>query len=416
MQQDHAGCFTSAERTLSFRLALVATFLLIASFSPAAHSQTFKVIHNFSGGQDGALPYAGSTLDHAGHVYGSTYQGGSTGNGTVYRLSPHGSSWTLSPLYNFKGGVGDGSAPGFGAVTIGPDGTLFGTTESGGVFGMAYNLRPLPNACPIVNCPWIETIVHRFGSGVDGAQPLGGVAFDTAGNLYGTTSLGGTTGNGMVFQVTRSGQSWTESAIYNFAGGNDAVSPVAGVSVDAAGNLYGTSSFGGTNGAGTVYKLVRSGSSWTESVIYNFQGSDDGQAPVGGVILDQMGNLYGTTFLSGANGGGTVYKLSPSGGSWTLTTLYSFSGGGGPYNFLTFDANGNLYGTTNRDGAFGNGSVFKLTRNGNGWTFSDLYDFTNGNDGGFPYGSVAVDVNGNIFGTASSGGSSNDGVAFEITP
>jgi uncharacterized repeat protein (TIGR03803 family) len=204
--------------------------------------------------------------------------------------------------------------------------------------------------------------------------------------------------------------------VYSFAGGTDAVNPVAGVTVDAAGNLYGTTSFGGANGDGAVYKLSRSGSGWTESVIYSFQGANDGQAPVGGVILDQAGNLYGTTFLGGLNGGGTVYKLSPSGGGWTLTTLYSFSGGGGPYNFLTFDSHGNLYGTTNRDGAFGDGSVFKLTPNGSGWTFADLYDFTNGNDGGFPYGGVAVDANGDVFGTTSSGGSSNQGVVFEITP
>jgi uncharacterized repeat protein (TIGR03803 family) len=388
----------------------------MVSASSFAYSQTYSVIHNFTGGQDGALPYAGPTLDPSGNLYGSTYQGGSSGNGAVYKATLHGSSWILSHLYNFNGGIGDGSAPGFGSVTLGSDGTLFGTTESGGVDGMAYHIQARAHACSSVNCPWLESIVHRFGSGTDGAQPLGGVTFDTAGNLYGTTSLGGNSGNGTVYEATRSWQDWTETVIYRFAGGNDAINPVAGVSVDAAGNLYGTSSFGGTNGAGTIYKLTRSGQSWTESVIYNFQGADDGQAPVGGVILDQSGNLYGTTFLGGVNGGGTVYKLSPSGTGWTLTTIYSFSGGGGPYNFLTPDASGNLYGTTNRDGAFGDGSVFKLTpAQGGGWTLTDLYDFTNGNDGGFPYSRVAVDANGNVFGTASSGGSSNQGVLFEIT-
>ena len=152
-------------------------------------------------------------------------------------------------------------------------------------------------------------------------------------------------------------------------------------------------------------------------MLYNFQGLNDGQNPVGGVILDGAGNVYGGTFDGGVNGGGTVYELSPSAGGWTFTTLYSFTGGyGGPYNKLTFDAKGNLYGATEGEGAHGSGSVFKLTRANGTWTLTDLYDFTGGTDGGVPYGSLAVDAKGNIFGTASLGGSKNQGVVFEITP
>jgi uncharacterized repeat protein (TIGR03803 family) len=166
-----------------------------------------------------------------------------------------------------------------------------------------------------------------------------------------------------------------------------------------------------------VYKLSPSGSGWTQTVLYNFTGGNDGQNPVGGVILDQAGNLYGGTFDGGINGGGTVYELSPSGGGYTFATLYSFTGGyGGPYNKLAFDAEGNLYGATEGDGAKGDGMVFKLTPSQSGWTLSDLHDFTDGTDGGVPYGGVAVDAQGNIFGTASLGGVTNHGLVFEIMP
>jgi uncharacterized repeat protein (TIGR03803 family) len=264
---------------------------------------------------------------------------------------------------------------------------------------------------------WKDTVLHRFGNGQDGAQPIGGATVDADGNVFGTANLGGVNGNGAVFKVSRTGDIWNESLLYSFTGGADAVNPVAGVSLDSSGDLFGTSSFGGANGVGAVYQLVHSQEGYRESVIYSFQGLSDGQNPVGGVILDQAGNLYGTTFDGGDNGGGTVYELSPSRQGWTFTTLYSFTGGyGGPYNLLTWDASGNLYGTTNGDGAFGLGAVFKLTPGDNGWTMTDLHDFAGGNDGASPYGAVAVDAHGDVFGTAAVGGTANQGVAWEITP
>jgi uncharacterized repeat protein (TIGR03803 family) len=413
MLQSRALRFPSTQRGFRVLLPLFCAFLLVAIASLPALCQTFSVIHNFTG-NDGGSPYAGPALDRGGNLYGTTYSGGVHGAGSVYKLSLRGSSWLLSPLYSFSGEA-DGAGPGFGTLAIGSDGTLFGTTEGGGIFGVAYNLRARPTVCPSILCPWTDNVIHIFGRGTDAAQPLGGMTFDSAGNLYGTTSEGGDSGNGAVFEMTRSGQSWTESVIYSFAGGTDAANPVAGVSIDASGNLYGTSPFGGANGSGAVYKLTHSGSGWTESVIYNFQGGNDGQAPTGGVIVDASGNLYGGTFFGGANGGGTVYKLSPSGSGYTLTTLYSFSGGGGPYNWVTL-VNGTLYGITNRDGAFSNGSVFKLTQSGSGWTFTDLYDFSGGNDGGVPYGQVAVDASGNVYGTTSLGGSDNQGVVWKVAP
>lgn len=390
---------------------VVISALLVVSFSQPAQSQTYRVIHVFTEqGSDGATPYGGPVLDRFGNLYGTTYLGGLWGAGSVYRLSPNGSRWRYKPLYSFKG-HGDGSGPGFGSLTIRNGCTLYGTTEGGGNFGVAFKVEPTARPCYQAKGIWQESVIHSFGDGQDGAQPIGGLASDASGNLYGTTSLGGVYGNGAVVQIRHSG---IEKVIYSFVGGDDGFNPVSGVTVDAQGNLYGTTSFGGAYGNGVVFKLSPSDSGWTETVLYSFQGGSDGQFPVGGVILDDAGNIYGSTFLGGDDGGGTAYQLSPSGGSWTLSTLYSFSTYYGPYNKLTLDASGNIYGTANGAGAHGLGSVFRLTPSNSGWTFTDLHDFTGGKDGSLPYGSVAVDAQGNVFGTAAVGGRENQGVVFEI--
>ncbi len=409
MLQRQCHRFASAKRALAICLALIFAFAFLISVSQSAQSQTYTVIHNFTNkGTDGATPYGGPVFDKFGNLVGTTYLGGTWGSGSVYKLSHRGSSWTYTSLYSLKG-ITDGAGPAFGSLAIGPKGSLFATTEGGGYLGTVFEV------CPGSNCKSRETVVHSFGHGTDGIEPIGGLAFDTAGNFYGTTLLGGTLANGTVFQGKWSGAGWMVRQIYDFgASSTDAVNAVAGVTIDPQGNLYGTTSFGGTFGVGAIYKLTPSSSGWTESILYNFQGTDDGQNPVGGVILDQAGNLYGTTFDGGSNGGGTVYELSPSG---TFTVLYSFVGGyGGPYNKLTFDAQGNLYGFTNAEGLYGFGSIFKLSPSASGWTLTDLHDFTNGTDGGLPYGSVAVDASGDVFGTAVTGGSDNQGVIYEITP
>lgn len=397
----------STRRAASALVILTTALFLVAGFSQPAYSQTYTVIHNFTNkGSDGADPYGGPILDRSGNLYGTTYLGGTFGAGSVYKLSPNGSSWTYSSLHSFKG-ISDGSGPAFGSLAVDAQGRLFGTTEGGLNFGTAF---------AVCSCALKEAIIHRFGSGTDGAQPIGGLAVDSAGNLYGTTSLGGTYGNGTIFEAKRTGQEFSEHVIYSFIGGDDGFNPVSGVTVGADGNLYGTTSLGGAFGDGVVFKLSPSGPGWTETVLYTFQGLSDGQNPVGGVVLDPAGNIYGSTFFGGDKGGGTVYELSLSGGSWALTNLYSFSTYYGPYNKLTLDASGNIYGTANGAGAYGFGSVFKLTPGHGGWTFTDLYDFPGGDNGSLPYGSVAVDANGNVFGTASVGGTENQGLVFEITP
>src|ERR1035437_1017268 len=211
----------------------------------------------------------------------------------------------------------------------------------------------------------------------------------------------------------------------------DHKSPQSGVIFDSAGNLYGTTQGGGTGGCGTVYELSPSSSGWTEKVLYNFQCgfSSDGQYPIGGLIFDAAGNLYGTTNFAGANNGGTVFELSPlGGGNWTFHLLYSLSYNGtfdfllyGPTGTLAMDSSGSLYGTTVMDGAFGGGSVFKLTPSHGGWTYTSLHDFGGGSDGGNPFGNVVLDASGNVYGTAGVGGLSGCeglgcGVVWKITP
>jgi len=251
MLQREADCRLAVRATV-VPFTLIAVFFFLATVSQPAQSQSYKVIYNFTGiGTDGANPYAGPVLLN-GNLYGTTYLGGSYGNGTVYRLSPSGSSWKHTSLYSFNGPP-DGAGPGFGSLAIGPDGALFGTTEGGGYFGTDFE---------ICSCKGKEVQIHQFGRGTDGAQPLGGVVLDSAGNFYGTANLGGTLGDGTVFEEKKSGNKWTEITLYNFTGGNDGINPEAGVTLDAHGNLYGTTSFGGAHGVGVVYKLSPHGSGW----------------------------------------------------------------------------------------------------------------------------------------------------------
>ncbi len=400
-------------------LGVVLTFVLAYS----AEAQNFKVIYNFIGGQDGAYPEAGLTMDRGGNLYGTAYQGGSSNRGTVFKLARKGSGWVLSPLYSFAGRP-DASSP-IARVVFGPNGSLYGTTEFGGRncgigCGTVFNLKPPAVACRTALCAWTETMLYRFGGSSDGANPgYGDLIFDQAGNIYGTTYFGGSNAQGVVYKLTPSNGNWTESAIYLFTGSGDGGNPYSGVIFDNAGNLFGTTYTGGAHGYGTVFELTPSGSGWTENTLYAFQSASDGGSPFGGLVFDNAGNLYGATSSGGSGSGGTVYQLTPSNGNWTFSVLYSFTGSAyqpGPYDSLTIDAAGNLYGTTTKDGAYGAGSVFKLTPANGGWTETDLYDFTGGSDGAIPYGSVLMDANGNLYGTASKGGANGYGVIWEITP
>ncbi len=272
-----------------------------------------------------------------------------------------------------------------------------------------------------------ETRVHEFPGGID---PVGLVA-DRAGNLYGTTGSDGFYGRGTVFQVHPSnGGIWTESAIYSFSGGSDGGNPEAVMALDAHGNLYGTTQYGGsaTCACGTVFELSPSaGGVWKEATLYSFAGGADGASPrYTNLVFDAAGNLYGVTEFGGSSLAGTVFELSPqAGGGWTESVLYTFAGGtsdgANPLGGLVFDKAGNLYGSANSGGSSqcgsGCGGVFELSpQAGGGWQERMLYFFQNGNDGAIPDSLLIIDPAGNLYGTTQVGGSGSCGTVFELLP
>jgi hypothetical protein len=412
-------------------VALAVLFVLTGAAIQSLQAQTLTVLHAF-GNQpgDGANPAAGLTLDTAGDLYGTT-DGGGLGYGTVFQLKRAGSGYVFRPLYSFEGG-NDGASPETG-VTIGPNGSLYGTTVQGGGgdnVGTVFSLQPPATSCKSALCPWHETVLLRFNQG-NGDRPYGQPIFDQTGNLYGTTNTGGQRDDGEVYELTPSNGGWTENIIYSFIGAGGGYQPVGGVIFDQDGNLYGTARFGG--GYGIVYQLVPSGGSWTENAIYRFQGGADQGTPETGLIMDNAGNLYGTTpwFVYGSDANGTVYELSPSGGGWSYTLLYSFPSGyegAGEVSALAMDKAGNLYGETSQEGIvdgtcpYGCGTVFKLTPSSSGWIYTDLYNFTGGSDGASPYGGVVLDSQGNLYGTSYFGGTGTNctngscGTVWKLTP
>ena len=389
--------------------ALAIAFLLIVVPTQPAQAQTFSVIHNFTGGQDGATPEAGVTLDGAGNVYGTAYAGG-VGYGTVYQLKNK-SGWPSNPLYEFH--YSDGANP-RARVIFGSNGTLYGTTEDGGSgLGTVFNLRPYPTVCKTALCHWMETVL--LSNGIDGAFPGYGDLLFYQGDIFGTTADGGN-GVGLVYELTPPGSWNTETVLYAFSG-SDGAYPENGVIPDSTGNLYSTTWQGGLSNFGTVFELLYPG--WAQQcTLDNFRNGNDGSYPVAGLIFDQSGNLYGATTYGGTGGGGTVFELTSIGNcSWTLNTIHSFTGAGGcgPWASLAMES-GSLYGTTYCDGAHNAGNVWELTPSGSSWIYTDLYDFTGGNDGGNPISNVSFDTSGNLYGTASAGGTQGVGVVWEITP
>jgi uncharacterized repeat protein (TIGR03803 family) len=383
---------------------IAATMFLAAN----ARAQTFQVLHGFTNGGDGGFPFAGLTLDRGGNLYGTTYQGG-LGYGTVYKLSRAGSGWRLSTLYMFHGY--DGFQP-QGGVVFGPDGALYGTTagdEDNGGNSIVFRLAPSAHVCASTSCPWTETVLYRFaGAPTDGAGPrLVNLVFDRAGNMYGTTYFGGANNVGVVFKLSPSAGGWTESVIWDFANG-PGQNPQSGMIFDSAGNLYGTTSESSVGSSGAVYELSPSANGWTETTLAQLNMSGNA---VGGVVMDAQGNLFGTT--GGSYGGGGVYELTPSNGSWTVDLIFSFGGFDGPWDSPTLDAAGNIYGTSAQGG--GVGEVFQFARSNGGWTFNDLHNF-DGTDGFNPLAGVVFDSAGNMYGTTEGGGQYNYGVVWEITP
>ncbi len=407
--------YTAQPLTLALRLAIVAmgTMLLI----PCLQAQTYKVIHNFTGQKDGGHPSSSLRMDHAGNIYGTAYAYGKYSSGTVFRLSPSGSGWLFNLLYAFTSD--DGSNPQSGVV-FGPDGSLYGTTDYTDLAcGVVYNLKPPPSRPVSALASWNETVLHKF-TGPDGCIPASDVTFDKNGNLYGVTSENGPYNGGTVYELSPAGGgTWTHTTLHSFGLGNEGTYPLSAMVFDSSGNLYGTLGFGGPNGRGSVFQMTPSGSGWTLKVLTGFPQGADGVQPYGGVILDQAGNVYGTTAFGGSGGAGTVFSLDA--GTWNFSLLYSLVGDSGSSGSLTMDPAGNLYGTTAEGGSYRLGTAFRLTPTGAGWTYTSLHDFSGGSDGGYPSASLLVAPDGKVYGTALTGGAGQNcglgcGVVFEITP
>src|SRR5271157_208446 len=393
----------------------VAAVMLVVPrlISPQAWAQTFQVLHAFTwaSGPSGAL-----AMDAAGNLYGTTQAGGGTGCGghgcgTIWKMTPNANgTWATTTLHVFSGADGNP----VGGVILDGAGNLFGTTSSSDLpkkYGVVFELKLTSGG------NWAYSVLHAFGFS-DGARALGSLVLDTVGNLYGTTAEGGlSTGYcaanscGVVFKLApnRDG-TWTESVIHEF-NGQDGSFPAAGLTFDAAGNLYGTS-------ANNVFKLTpNTDGSWSFTILHAFVGLLDGVAP-NSLVFDAAGNLYGTTEGGGIKAGGTVFKLAPNADStWSESILESFGGsqtsanGNDPMVGLAFDAAGNLWGTT-KYGGCGAGIVFKLTPTSGGWNESIAHIFWG--YAAFPLSPLLVGPSGRLFGTAFA--SVNNGIVFEVSP
>ena len=403
-------------------LAIFMLALLVSGARAAAQTET--TLYSFGvTTRDADVPWAGLTFDGAGNLYGITADGGTFGSGAVFELSPQaGGGWKEKVLHSFNN-TGNGGYFPQGALVMDGAGNLYGTTGFSGAHSAGTLFELLPQAGGV----WSGKVLHQFGgTAMDGSSPEANLIFDNAGNLYGTTYGGGAHHGGIVFELSpATGGFWTEKVLHTFNGSKDGAAPHGGLLFDAAGNLYGTTVSGGTYQGGTVFELTPvAGGRWTEKVLHNFSDTtSDGGFPEGSLILDAAGNLYGTTLGGGATGNGTVFELTSSaGGTWTETVLHNFVNDGTdgflPVSNLIFDAAGNLYGTTNGGGAYKFGIVFKLMSSvGGSWTETVVHNFNNnGTDGTTPQSNLIFDAAGNLYGVASQGGAHGGGTVFEITP
>ncbi len=394
-------------------MALNVPLVVLGQSVESAESQpgTYSLLYSFQrSSSDGCNPQSGLVLDRAGNLYGTTSEGGEFGEGTVFELSPSGAE-TL--LHSFAGSPSDGGFPGNASLTLDPAGNIYGTTNYGGDQDLS------PGTVFEVTPSGTESILWNFTGGTDGGNPLGGLARDNAGNLYGTASTGGENvyDQGVVFRLTSSG---TQTVLYNFGSSpNDGDFPTGNLAL-ASRALYGTTTYGGATGIGTVFKLTLTE---IESVLHSFNGyPTDGAFPSGGGLsLDRSGNLYGATYYGGTSGQGMVFKLTSAGAESVLLNFNGGSGGGYPTGVLAIDGAGNLYGTTFRGGLGGSncysngcGVLFKLSPSGRETV---LHDFSGSStsDGASPNG-VVRDSSGNLYGTLGGGGAYGCGAVFKYTP
>jgi uncharacterized repeat protein (TIGR03803 family) len=397
---------------------------------------TEQVLYSFQYGGMDQTPDAGLVMDASGNLFGTTIMGQPDNRGAVYELTPSVSGgYTAGVLQSFTSTPG-GCNP-FAGLILDARGNLYGTTRGCGSGNTNIGGGTVFELTPNGSGGYTESVLYSFCSQnlcTDGSDPYAGLVMDAGGNLYGTTEQGGTGNFGTVFKLTPTGSGgYTESVLYSFCSQiscTDGSSPVSGLILDASGNLYGTAG-GGSENRGVVFELSPGGGgAYSYSVLYDFcpqAGCADGWGPqTGGLILDTIGNLYGTTNEGGSAGNGTVFELTANGsGGFTERVLYSFQAGvdgNTPMAGLIRDAGGNLYGTTEHGGSGSFGTVFKLTPNGSGgYTEKVVFSFPNvGNGeslgGAEPLAGLIMDASGNLYGTTSAGGAQgyDYGVVFQI--
>jgi uncharacterized repeat protein (TIGR03803 family) len=410
-------------------LAVAALVLLLESI---AWSTSYKVLHDFTSKNNN--PSSGLTTDSEGNAYGTTSAGGHDNAGTVYELSP---TTGYHLLYAFSHAGSGGRYP-QGNLVLDAAGNLYGTTVYGGLSredcesrscGLVFELSPPSGGVGL----WTETVLYSFCSKAscpDGANPQSGVIMDAVGNLYGATYYGGAPpGGGAVFELTPGASGWTETILYSFSNDiSDGEFPYGGLIFDAVGNLYGTTLAGGVSNLGTVFELSPVGGAWAETVLHSF-GGGDGAKPFAGLVLDAAGNLYGTTIYGGKQtcgglGCGTVFEFTPSAeGGWTETVLHQFAGGASdgelPQAGVILDSSGNIYGTTSQGGkecsGLSCGTVFMLTAGGDGQWTESVFRFPGGRSGEMPTAPLTFDAAGSLYGTTTVGGNGGGGTVFRIS-
>ena len=377
--------------------ALALVLIPVLGLRTAQSAQTLKltVLYNFSGSSDGGDPYATLIRDSAGNLYSTADYGGTAFAGVVFKVAPNG---VETVLYNFSGGA-DGAQP-FSALVRDKAGNLYGTTTMGGSANAGVVFRVDPAGA--------EAVLHNFVGGKDGTTPTGGLLEDKAGNFYGTTSQGGTSNAGVLFKIGAKGK---YSILHTFTGAtNDGKYPTyTSLLMDSAGTLYGVTEEGGSANGGILYTFIKTG---TLTILHSFMGgTTDGCNVLGTPFIDKNGNFYGTTSSCGASGLGTVWKVSANGDE---SVLHSFAGGttDGEYPLagVIVDANGNVYGNTETGGASNLGTVYKISPGG---TFTLVHSFA-GTDGKYPYGSFVRNAKGTLFGTALNGGTIGYGTVWKM--
>jgi len=411
-----------SQRRLS-GLALAVCLLGAAYAQPALAAKT-STIYSFTAGADGAFPRGGVITDDQGNFYGATAGGGTGSSGVVYQLSKaKGSAWVQTTLYAFTGGD-DGGLPQAGLLRDG-QGNLYGTTYQGGSAGngVVYQLSPPKQG----ETAWTQKVLWTFSGGNDGSQPTCALIMDAAGNLYGTTNWGGTGVVGTVFKLSPpadGGKRWTQTVLYNFTGNNDGGQPSGQMLLGSDGNLYGTTAGYGQFNLGNVFKLSATGGDhWDFSVLHAFSGDSDGEVPRAGLIQGPDGRIYGVT-AGFARSFGTVFALDTSGSNyqvlWHVAGQQGFEGNG-PWQELSMDDSGTLYGATYADGESNAGEIFQLKppKNGQGsWTAKVLHTFQLDANGEFPMTKVLVQK-GKLYGTAMGTAGQNGfwpGIVWRIKP